>query len=87
MRDKALVSRIDWTLVFLYLVLIFLGSAIIYSADFEPNTIENYFWKSRFNKQIVWVSLAAISTVLVMFTGYSTIRALSWIIYFLLSGR
>ena len=81
MRDKALISRIDWTLVFLYLVLIFLGSAIIYSADFEPNTIENFFWKSRFNKQIVWVSLAIILTVLVMFTGYSTIQALSWIIY------
>ena len=66
-RNRSLAKTIDWSLVFCWLVLIFIGWANIYASIHatEPSSIFDF--SSRSGKQFVWMATALIIAVTVLF--------------------
>ena len=66
-RNRSLAKTIDWSLVFCWLVLIFIGWANIYASIHatEPSSIFDF--SSRSGKQFVWMATALVIAVTVLF--------------------
>lgn len=57
-RKKNIFYGIDWLLVFLYFILIFLGWINIYSATITENEISLINLSSEYGKQLIWIGLS-----------------------------
>jgi rod shape determining protein RodA len=57
-RKKNIFYGIDWLLVFLYFILIFLGWINIYSATITENEISLINVSTEYGKQLIWVGLS-----------------------------
>ena len=66
-RNRSLAKTIDWSLVFCWLILIFIGWANIYASIHatEPSSIFDF--SSRSGKQFVWMATALVIAVTVLF--------------------
>ena len=75
---------IDWSLIILYLVMIFLGWLSIYSSSYDP---ENNLNKLSFNmiagKQLLFIICSVIISLFILLIDIKIISRLSYIIYFL----
>jgi len=66
-RNRSLAKTIDWSLVFCWLILIFIGWANIYASIHatEPSSIFDF--SSRSGKQFVWMATALVIAVTILF--------------------
>ena len=66
-RNRSMTKTIDWSLVFCWLILIFIGWANIYASIHatEPSSIFDF--SSRSGKQFVWMATALVIAVTVLF--------------------
>ena len=66
-RNRSLAKTIDWSLVFCWLILIFIGWTNIYASIHatEPSSIFDF--SSRSGKQFVWMATALVIAVTVLF--------------------
>jgi len=73
--------NIDWTTVFLYILIVAFGAINIYSAN---NTLENHFvfdFKMEYGKQLIWMGASALIVFLVILTDYKFFNFSAYGIY------
>ncbi len=73
--------NIDWTTVFLYILIVAFGAINIYSAN---NTLENHFvfdFKMEYGKQLIWMGASALIVFLVILTEYKFFNFSAYGIY------
>ena len=59
MRDyKSIFSNIDWTIILLYLSLVFIGWINIYAAVYNEDHHSIFDITQRYGKQLMWIGLA-----------------------------
>ncbi len=79
MRTKGLFAHIDWVLVGLYFLLVFLGWLSIYSAAFQPDHSNIFDMSQEYGKQLLWIGTSAVLILFIlmmtgkMFSNYSAL--------------
>jgi len=58
---------IDWKLIFLYLILVFIGWINIYSASKTDIHFEIFDFSTKYGKQLLWIGFSLIIIILILF--------------------
>ena len=66
-RNRSMTKTIDWSLVFCWLILIFIGWANIYASIHASEPASIFDFDSRSGKQFVWMCTAFLIAVLILF--------------------
>lgn len=81
-RDNNLINQIDWLVILLYCIFLFLGWLNIYAADFDPDTAQGIFNpKTSSGKQLVWIGSSGLIILLVMLMDFRFYDSFAFIIY------
>lgn len=69
MRSSKLenIAGIDWKLIFLYVVLVFIGWINLYSASKTETHFEIFDFSALYGKQLIWISFSLILIVIILF--------------------
>nr|MCR5519163.1 rod shape-determining protein RodA [Bacteroidales bacterium] len=65
--DRGLRSSVDWTLIFIYLLLVFIGWLNIYASIHTPDMGSPFSFSLRSGKQLVWILTAFVLAAIVLF--------------------
>ncbi|MGY5354783.1 rod shape-determining protein RodA [Wenyingzhuangia sp. IMCC45467] len=76
-----LLPHIDWPLVFIYIILICFGWMNIYAASSSENHQEILDFSTRYGKQIIWMGLAILISVFLLFIESSFYEKFAAYIY------
>ena len=80
-RDESLLGNIDWGLFIVFLVMVFMGVANVYSAAFNPKHPELFDFSQKYGKQIMWVGISMFLGLLVFLIDASIYRKFAIPIY------
>jgi rod shape determining protein RodA len=82
MRSDGLVSKIDWLVIFIYLIMVFSGWLNIYAADYDPDLSQGIFDFSRSSgKQLIWIITSMMLIALIMLLDFRFYDSFAYIIY------
>lgn len=82
MRGEQLVYRLDWLVIFLFLILVFSGWLNIYAADFDPDLSQGIFNLSMSSgKQLLWIGTSIILITLIMLLDFRFYDTFAFVIY------
>ena len=79
-RRINIVETIDWTIIVLFLILVFIGWINIYAAVYNENMTSIFDFSFRSGKQFVWILLAFLLAIMVLVIDF---RFYSFFAYFL----
>ncbi|PIH11620.1 rod shape-determining protein RodA, partial [Staphylococcus epidermidis] len=79
-RGSAL-NRVDWGLVFLYLILVTLGWLSIYASAYNEAHPSILDFSQRYGQQLLWISAAVILATAILFIDRRFFYAFAYIIY------
>jgi rod shape determining protein RodA len=81
MSKQGVLANLDWTLIFIYLFLVFVGFFNIYAAVYngEPNSFFDF--NTRYGKQLVWIGAAFLIAIFVLVFDPKFFSQASYIIY------
>ena len=82
-RGKAW-SRIDWGLVLLYLLLVFMGWLSIYASAYTEAHPSIFDFSQRYGQQLLWISAAFVLVVAILLIDKRFYYAFAYIIYAIL---
>ncbi len=75
-------DKIDWSLVLIYLVLVFFGWLNIYAAVYDvENPISIFNFSLNSGKQLAWMGISFLFAALIMSLDFRFFRAFSWVIF------
>jgi rod shape determining protein RodA len=80
-RDESIVGNIDWGLLIVFLVMVFMGVANVYSAAFNPKHPELFDFSQKYGKQIMWVGISLFLGLMVFLIEASIYRKFAIPIY------
>ena len=78
---KSNVNSIQWNLILLYLILVFVGWLNIYSASRTDLHYEIFDFSSRYGKQLLWIGVSLITVTLILFVDTRFFQQFSSIFY------
>ena len=78
-RGKAW-SRIDWELVLLYLLLVFMGWLSIYASAYTEAHPSIFDFSQRYGQQLLWISAAFVLVVAILLIDKRFYYAFAYII-------
>jgi len=82
MRENKLQYSIDWTIIAVYLALLFGGWVNIYAAVYDPELQQSIFNTDyRAGKQLIWIFSAGVLVVFVMVIDYKFYETFAYFIY------
>ena len=81
---KSLIENIDWALILLYVVLVFLGWANIYAAVYNEDHNSIFDFSQRYGKQMIWILAAFAIGIIVLMTDRQFFLSFSFPIYFVM---
>ncbi len=73
-------STFDWLTILIYIVMVAWGWLAIYSADYNPNT-DILSLKNSYGRQIIWISLAFVTALIILLLDHRVYPAFAYIIY------
>jgi len=80
-RKINILESIDKPVLFIYLVLVFMGWISIYAAGFSAESGAITDFSTQNGKQLIWIGLAFFIAVFIMFIDYRVIEFFGWMIY------
>jgi rod shape determining protein RodA len=80
-KNSSILKRIDWTTIFLWGLMMFLGWINIYAAVYNEEHSSILDFSQRYGKQLLWIVAAVIIAVLVMVTDNKLYFFFSWLFY------
>ena len=80
-RKNSILSSIDWPLVLLYFVLIFLGWISVYGASYDYDNTNIFSFDHRAGKQLVWMGCALFLATIVLLINAELYDVLAYFIY------
>ena len=82
MRENKLHHSIDWSIVAIYLALLFFGWINIYAAVYDPEIKQSIFnMDYNAGKQLIWIASAGILAVLVLAVDFKFYETFAYFIY------
>ncbi len=78
---KSNVNSISWNLIFLYLILVFIGWLNIYSASKTDLHYELLDFSSKYGKQLLWIGVSIVTVTLILFVDTRFFQQFSSIFY------
>lgn len=66
LQNNSILNRIDWTIVVIFLFLVFAGWLNIYSAVFDEEHTSIFDMSQRYGKQLLWIGFSLMLAVLVL---------------------
>lgn len=84
-EEESILKSVDWTIIFIYLVLVFCGWISIYAASYEYDHIVSMFdFSGRAGKQLVWIGASLVIGFILLKLDDSLYDTLAYFIYILL---
>jgi rod shape determining protein RodA len=80
-RNNNIFFGIDWLLIFLYFILIFIGWINIYSATITDEAISLINFSTEYGKQLIWIGLSFPIIILILFFDAKFYEKYASIIY------
>lgn len=65
--ERGIRHTVDWKLIAIYLMLVFIGWINIYASTFSPESTGALDWAGRSGKQLIWIGTALILAVSILF--------------------
>ncbi|MGB0176205.1 MAG: rod shape-determining protein RodA [Owenweeksia sp.] len=82
-ENRSIFANIDWFLVFLYLLLVFMGWGNIYAAVFNEENSSIFDMSQEYGRQLIWILTSLFLVVIILFTDGKVFQALAFPIYFI----
>ncbi len=76
-----ILANIDWIIIILYLLLVFLGWINIYSVEYNEETAGSFSFASRHGRQLLWIIFAMIIAGIVVIIDSKFYMYLAWPLY------
>ena len=78
-RKSNIFKGVDWVLIVMYLLFVFLGWLSIYEATFSETEFEIFDFSTKYGKQMIWILLSfiiiiVILAVIIVITSYKSSR-------------
>ncbi len=80
-HNRSFTRDIDWLTVFLYVALVFIGWANIYSADYNPKHPSIFDFDWTYGKQMVWIAAAFVLAMMIMIVDSNFYTATSFFVF------
>ncbi len=80
-RSEPVISRIDWSLIVIYILLVGFGLLNIYSSSFQPNHPSIFDFSMEYGKQMGWIAVSIILGGLILLMEGSFIRTQAYVVY------
>ncbi len=81
MRDQ-LTNRIDWLLIFIYLILVMAGWVNIYAADFDLESTKSIFSLSQSSgRQLLWIVSSIVLIIIIFAIDYRFFESFAYLVY------
>lgn len=80
-RGSNIFLSLDWIVLILYTVLVFMGWGNIYAAVYDEKYNSIFDFGARYGKQLVWIGVSYIIIILIMASNYRIYSVLSYFIY------
>ncbi|MDZ4823935.1 MAG: rod shape-determining protein RodA [Flavobacteriales bacterium] len=80
-RTTTNISNVDWITVIIYGVMVLFGWMNIYAASFNPNEMNILNLEEESGKQFLFIIIAAVLALLVMYIEGNVFNQFAWIIY------
>jgi rod shape determining protein RodA len=84
-ENNSVIENIDWTTVFLWLVLALIGWFNIYAAVYDESHSSIFDISQRYGKQMLWIALALVMAFVIMLIDAKFFLAFSYPIYILVN--
>ena len=76
-------GKINWIIILIYCILVFIGWASIYSSSFDPeSSFEILNTKTIYGKQLLFIACSCIVSVFILLIDIKMITRLGYIVYF-----
>ena len=79
--NKSFFSNIDWTLVFIYLSMLFFGWLNIYAANFDEGSLSLFTMSHEPGKQLFWIATSAVWVAIILIMDGKFYTTFSYVIY------
>lgn len=80
-RNKNLIHNLDWTVIGIYLLLIFFGWLNIYAAVYDGDHSSIFDFSCRYGKQILWIGAALLIALFVLILDPKFFTQTAYVIY------
>jgi len=80
-KQKSIFLNIDWTIVLLYILLVFIGWLNIYSAVYNENHKNMLDITQNYGKQLIWIATSVILAIFLLLIDSKFFSIFSYIIY------
>ncbi len=80
-RRNALVANIDWVILFIYFLLVFIGWTAVYSANYDVEHASIFDFKMEYGKQFVWMIVSFVLIFVLLNVEGKFYNLTAWIIY------
>ena len=79
---RGIFDYVDWWLILLYALLIFVGWINIYAALHQEGA-EILDFSQKYGKQLIWIAVASLIAIIILFFNWQFFEGFAYIIYFL----
>lgn len=80
-KNKSLLRNIDWSVIIIYLILVFFGWINIYAAVYEGDNSSILDFSCRYGKQLIWIGASLLIAFFVLLLDPKFFSQTSYIIY------
>ncbi len=80
-KGNKLVNNLDWTTIFIYILLVLMGWMNIYAAVYSEEHSSILDFSQRYGKQLVWILFAFIIATVIMLSDTRLYMVFSYLIY------
>ena len=80
-KNKSLLRNIDWSVIIIYLTLVFFGWINIYAAVYEGEGSSILDFSSRYGKQLIWIGASLVIALFVLILDPKFFSQTSYVIY------
>jgi len=80
-NNKSVFANIDWTLVFIYMLMLFFGWLNIYAANYDEGAVNLITMNAEPGKQLFWIATSCIWIFLILLLDGKFYTTFSYLIY------
>jgi len=80
---KPLAGRIDWTIIFLYVILVIVGIGAVYSVEYTSFSEPFFNMGKSHMKQLTWLIISLVVGLIILFTDSKFFFSVAYLSYFL----
>ena len=80
-RSKSIIGSIDWVVILIYLLLVFIGYLAVYSTGHEASGASVFDFSKEHGKQLIWLALSLVLALITINIEGQFFKLSSWLFY------